>query len=128
MHSKLRNRILIVSKPDTDCKSLYDILKEYGMVDMACNGQRAMEKIAGHKYDLIVSESSMPLMDGMELYKEAVALDPGLKNRFLFLTGSLARYYLKFFAANDIPFLFRPLNLRHLKEVVEEILNSTCCI
>jgi len=127
VHNNITKRILIVNKPDADCKSLYDILKGYGKVDITGNGQRALEKIAGHKYDLVVSESSMPLMDGIEFYKEAVALDPVLKSRFLFFTWSLARYYLKFFAENDIPFLFRPTATGHLKEFVEEILNSTCC-
>lgn len=127
MHNNVTKKILIVNRPDANCRSLYDILKEYGMVDIADNGQSALGRIACHKYDLIISDALMPLMDGIEFYKEAVALAPDVKSRFLFLTGSLARYYLKFFAVNDVPFLFRPMATGHLKEVVEELLNSNCC-
>jgi CheY-like chemotaxis protein len=125
MQKTVTRRILIVSKPDAECKILHDILKGYGIVDIACSGQRALEKISSHSYDLIVTETSMPLMDGIEFYEEAVNHNRGLKSRFLFFTGSLARYYMKFFAENDLPFIYRPLRAGLLREAVEEILNNT---
>ena len=57
---------------------------------MADGGRGALERVRGARYDLIVSDIRMPDGDGEEFYRAAVAAQPALAGRFLFITGDTA--------------------------------------
>jgi YesN/AraC family two-component response regulator len=119
-----KKKILIVEGTDEVAGYLADILTAYGIIDIAHTGQEALTKISLNHYDVIIADATMPVMDGIELYKSAVEVDAALKNRFLFLTNSFFRYYLKFFADNDVSFLFKPADIEDINNAVQEILNE----
>ena len=59
-------------------------------VDVADGGRVALARVQGARYDLIVSDIRMPDGDGEEFYRAAVAAQPALAGRFLFITGDTA--------------------------------------
>lgn len=63
----------------------------------------------------------MPVMDGIEFYKDAAESDSSLKKRFLFYTSTNSRDHLHFFIDNDVPFIFKPAAIRDIENAVEEI-------
>jgi two-component system NtrC family sensor kinase len=59
-------------------------------VDVAAGGKTGLERVQARRYDLIVSDIRMPEGGGDEFYRKAIAHDPDLARRFLFVTGDTA--------------------------------------
>jgi two-component system NtrC family sensor kinase len=67
------------------------ILRQDGWkVDVAESGRAGLERARGTRYDLIVSDFRMPDGDGEAFFRAAVAAQPELRGRFLFMTGDTA--------------------------------------
>ena len=67
------------------------LLTETGWrVDVAAGGRTGLERVTSRNYDLIVSDMRMPEGGGDEFYRKAVAHNPKLARRFLFITGDTA--------------------------------------
>jgi len=65
-------RILIVEDSPSVLAILEDMLTDLGYdVTTATNGQRACRLIEENKYNLIITDLSMPVMDGIEFVKTA---------------------------------------------------------
>lgn len=120
----VRKKILVVDDEELIGKALRIILAEEGAVECAGNGIEALEKSAVTSYDVFIVDMNMPVMNGMEFYKEAVKTLSGIKERIIFFTGSCEEGYLSFFRENNLRFLEKPLALEELKERVRQILNS----
>ena len=68
--SKRRGRILVVDDSITTRTMEKNILETHGYEVMtAVSGPDALEKLAGHRFDLMVSDVEMPGMTGFELTK-----------------------------------------------------------
>jgi PAS domain S-box-containing protein len=59
-------------------------------VDVASGGRAGLEQVRSRRYDLIVSDIRMAEGGGEEFYRSAVAKDPTLRRRFVFITGDTA--------------------------------------
>lgn len=65
-------KILIVEDSPSVLAILEDMLTELGYaVTTATNGQQACQLIEAEKYNLIITDLSMPVMDGIEFVKTA---------------------------------------------------------
>ena len=78
--SDFRGRcILLVEDNELNSEIAVEILNEYGfLVDTAKNGAEAVEKVKNStpgKYDLVLMDVQMPIMNGYEATKEIRALD-----------------------------------------------------
>jgi len=120
----VRKKILVVDDEELIGKALRIILAEEGVVEYVGNGMEALEKSAFTYYDVFIVDMNMPVMNGMEFYKEAVKTLAGIKERIIFFTGACEEGYLSFFRENNLRFLEKPLALEELKERVRQILNS----
>ena len=79
-------RILVVDDEQDYCDVLKMILEAKGYQVMTCNnGQEALELLEKHSFDVIVSDLSMPVMDGHELLLEIKAR--GYDTEVLMLTA-----------------------------------------
>lgn len=65
----------------------------------------------------------MPEMDGIELYQQAVQLDPEIGKHFLFFTATNHSEHLRFIAEHHIPTLKKPAPLKILQEMMTNLLN-----
>jgi CheY-like chemotaxis protein len=76
-------------------------------------------------YDLIVSDTKMPVLDGEALYAEVAKRFPRLGRRTIFLTGDvLNREKRKFLEETGRPFLTKPFDLDDLRQMVARALQS----
>ena len=66
-----KTRVLVVDDDISFAESLTDILTEKGYVAVAVNnGKDALEKIKGQPFDVALVDIKMPVMDGLQTFKE----------------------------------------------------------
>ncbi|OQC22149.1 MAG: Sensor histidine kinase TodS [Deltaproteobacteria bacterium ADurb.Bin072] len=98
---------------------MVDSLSPYYTVMTYENGKTAYDHIDEYSWELIISDLRMPVMNGMELYAEAVKRNPGLKRRFMFITGDTYDFQVKeFLESTGVTYLRKPFRIKELRETV----------
>jgi CheY-like chemotaxis protein len=83
-----RKRILLIDDELFILKSTKRILEDKYDVSIAVGGKSAYEMLMkDNKFDLIISDISMPDIGGVELYKIISSQFPGLEKKIIFMTG-----------------------------------------
>lgn len=86
MNSNPGLNILVVDDEPDMAATLHDLLAGEGhSVDTACSGFEALSRINEKNYELILTDLSMPQMDGMQLLKEAKQHQP--ETEVMIVTG-----------------------------------------
>ncbi len=82
-------KIMIVDDNSDNLEMLEIILRsQNNNVDTAINGKIALEKLKANKYDLIISDILMPVMDGFQLCRECRKDEELRKICFIFYTAT----------------------------------------
>lgn len=115
-----KGRILIVDDEADIADTCGDILAMDGhRCEFASNGRMALERVAGGRFDLILSDLRMPHLDGPGFYRELSRSDPRMAERIIFLTGdTLSPAIQSFLAESKRPFIEKPLDPRQLRDAV----------
>ena len=81
-------------------------------MDTAANGAMAMDMLSKNKYDILLVDLNMPVMNGIELYQRIEKEYPEVTTRVVFISadtpGPQAR---SFFAKVNRPFLSKPFTI-----------------
>ena len=94
--------------------------------DIATNGAMGLEMMRCRQYDLVFSDTKMPILDGERFYAEMERHFPELRNRIIFLTGdSLGRDKREFLERTGAPFLTKPCDLGEVRRVAHQVLAGT---
>jgi PAS domain S-box-containing protein len=119
-------RALVVEDEPSVLDLIVTLLKEHGWdVDVAPGGRKALQRVARHAYDLIVSDVRMPDGDGPEFYKSVLARAPALARRFVFITGDTANPEAwAFLEAAGVPVIEKPFRPAVFEEAVARVLAS----
>ena len=99
-------------------------------VEMAAHGGMALAALARRRYDLVICNVRMPVMDGPTLYAHVLDQDPAQAARFLFCTGDIVSLDAgSFLLAVDRPVLVKPFSISSLRDMVRRLLNGAvaCC-
>ncbi len=116
-------RILIAEDNPAVAQLLKLILERVATVEIAENGEEALQKTAADYYRIIISDVDMPVMDGIEFYERAVAQYPDIRSRFLFFTGDASAQRIAFFTENNIPYFIKPARFQTIRNKVMEMMN-----
>lgn len=123
MTSKKQRKILVVDDDETIRCLCEEVLKVPGyLVETARHGIDALKMISASDYDLVVSDVNMPGLDGAGLYLRAVKERPGLRDRFLFMTGGLAGGLDQLNSYMDVKCLAKPFRIADLLARVEDMI------
>ena len=116
--------ILVVDDEPAVASLLAEALSRDGYkVDMAANGAVALRMLGARDYDLIISDSGMPELNGRELYREVERREPRLSRRFVFVTGDILNPRTRaFLAETGAPQLEKPFTVESVKRVVRRAL------
>jgi PAS domain S-box-containing protein len=107
-----RAKILVVDDEPEMALTLSEILETKGhRVEIVENGRVALEKLRQNRYDLVLSDLRMPVLDGPGLYR-AVAKDfPDMLERMILVTGdTLAPHINAFLKETRVTCIEKPLN------------------
>ena len=79
--------------------------------------------LEAHAYDLIISDSGMPVLSGPDLYREVERREPRLARRFVFITGDILNPRTRAFVARTgAPQLEKPFTIASVKRIVRRAL------
>ena len=117
-------RILVVDDEATIAEVLADSFERDGhTVAVASNGAVALELLEREPFDLVVSDTKMPVLDGERFYGEVARRFPALRRRVIFVTGdALSREKRQFLESTGAPFLNKPFDLEELRRLVQSVL------
>jgi len=92
-------------------------------VEVALGGDRALELLTQRTYDLVLSDTKMPGVDGVGLYREIERRFPALRERVVFLTGDVLDPEKRAFIERaGLPFLTKPFDVEEVRRVVHQVL------
>lgn len=94
------------------------------MVDVAYDGDEALNKVKANEYDAVICDVMMPKLRGDEFYVQAREMRPSLTDRFIFITGFAADPKInKFLTQTDVKYLVKPFPVQHLIDCVRQLLS-----
>ncbi|MBE9529056.1 MAG: response regulator [Proteobacteria bacterium] len=117
-----RKRILIVDDTAINLTLLKALFSNQFTVDTAKNGAEAFKKVRAGYYSAIISDVNMPMMNGIEFYKKASKISPGISSRFIFYTSSLEVEHEMFFKENRLKYLTKPSPFSTVRETVSTVM------
>lgn len=108
-------KILVVDDNEGIRRLSSEILSLGGYeVYTASSGYEALSKLMDEGFDLIVTDVEMKGLDGISLYKSASEMQPGLKDRFIFMTGSSRADVVSAIRGFDRKCIMKPFRNRDL--------------
>src|SRR2546426_12422549 len=92
-------------------------------LDMAFDGAEGLNVLRHGRYDLILSDTKMPTLDGTGFYHQLTSEFPDLCHRIIFLTGDvLDRAKREFLESTGAPFLMKPFDVADVRRLVPRVL------
>lgn len=125
MQNHLKKKsILVVDDEEQICNVIKKVLLQEGyQIFTAFNGEKALSQLKKNPVDLMLVDLKMPSMNGLELLKQARAIQKNLKSILLtaYGTASTAREAM---LLGVYDFLTKPFDNQLLKKVVKETLGE----
>lgn len=119
-------RILIVDDNKVNLVVAKGLIKETRIqIDSVLSGEEALEKIKTNKYDIILLDHMMPVMDGMETLKRMREQEENMSRdaAVIALTANaISGSREMYLAAGFEDYLSKPINALHYKELVRKYL------
>lgn len=114
-------RILVVD-PEHDVRALIaDLLADAGHeVHSVANGAEALAQLERSDFDLVLSDLTLPAIEGIGLYWEIARRWPLLVSRLVYVTGTIdaGSTDYRILLDEDIPRVIKPFLPEHLLNVV----------
>ena len=119
-------RVLVVDDEAGVAEVVAEAIAHDGhQTEIASHGAMALEMLAQGAYDAIVSDTKMPVMDGVGFYGELTRRFPALRRRIVFLTGDvLSREKRTFLESTGAPVLTKPCDLDEVRRALNGVLTQ----
>lgn len=120
-------RILLVDDNECVLRVVRRLLRSVANahVIVCVNGEAALNAIEQYgDFDKIFCDLQMPVMDGMDFYKELMTRYPHLTDRLVFASGSTEEEpYASFINQHDIEVMPKPYGSRDITQYLPNTLN-----
>jgi CheY-like chemotaxis protein len=123
VRAPVSRRVLVVDDEDAVAHTVAEMLRAVGhAVDVETASTNVLNRLAVARYDVIISDVRMPILDGPALWAAIRQRYPALGPRMIFVTGDLARSETRRFLANaGVETLAKPVRARAIRDVVERV-------
>jgi len=120
-------RLLVVDDEREIAEVLHEALARSGhQVDIATDGASALEMLGHHPYDLVLTDTRMPVMDGLEMYRALEQRAPHMRQRLIFMTGDvLNREKEALLQAAGVAVIAKPFDVQEVVRIVHRVLADT---
>ncbi len=116
--------ILVVDDEENAREGLSKILSKEGYrVETAANGKEAIDTLRRQRYDLIITDMRMPLMDGFEVLREIKKMDENIGVIMITAYGEVESY-LEAMNMGVFEYINKPVRVNELKRVISKILEA----
>jgi len=115
---------ILVVEDEPDIRELLDFTLRWNghHVDTATNGREALDLLAEHSYDVILSNLNMPEMDGEDLYRRIEHGWPHLAPRVVFVTAAKpGTSFQAQYGGRPVPVLTKPYTPERLLQVIDGV-------
>ena len=117
--------VLFVDDEPEICKSLARALREYGYeTESTTDPHQAIEMVERSDYDLAVVDLVMPQMEGIDLVKRLLRVDPRIRCLILTAYGAVESCN-RAYQAGIVRYLQKPVSVKVLNEIFIELLESS---
>ena len=117
-------RILIVDDEENTRIGLSKLLSQEGFeVESAANGNDALDLLAKHKINLVISDINMPDMNGLAFLRELSRKFPSTNVIMITAYGGVESY-LEAMNLGAYEYLHKPVRLEELRSVMKKIFNG----
>jgi two-component system NtrC family sensor kinase len=115
--------VLAVDDEESILHLVQEVLRAEGHnVTGVTSGQAALELVARHRYDVIVSDWKMPGLSGMHVFEDLSTKDPATAARMLFMTGDVVNdKFQEFLKKNNRICLPKPFSIREFRAAVDKL-------
>ncbi|MDE6079258.1 MAG: response regulator [Duncaniella sp.] len=117
--------LLFVDDNDEMREFLYDQLSKNFVVETAGNGQEALDKLREHRFDIVVTDIMMPVMDGYALCK-AIKDDPNLSPiPVVFLTAKNdLESKVRALECGGESYIEKPFSIKYFRQQIKSLLDN----
>jgi CheY-like chemotaxis protein len=117
----MADQILLVENDSIIRKSIGDFLQGSGYeVTEARDGPQAIEVLATRRFDLVITDFSMPHLDGLRLLDEIRAFWPNIP--VIFMTGYLSKKAAQVLLHGRAEYIAKPISFEALLSIVRRLL------
>lgn len=116
-------KVLVVDDEPLIRRVFEKIFSDYD-VDLACDGQEALEKVGKRAYDVIVSDLDMPRKGGVEFMRAAVAAGLASPGSFIFMSAMVTEDKILTLVRENFLVLKKPFPMSCLMDAVRERLTG----
>jgi CheY-like chemotaxis protein len=112
--------ILVVDDETEIAAVMSEMLQRDGhKTHVVANGRAALELLSQRSYDLVISDTKMPELDGVGLYREIERRFPAMRGRVLFVTGDVLDHEKQqFLESTHATVITKPFNLGDVRAAV----------
>jgi CheY-like chemotaxis protein len=90
-------------------------------VEVVNSGQEAVARLSEGNYDLVLSDVTMPGLDGPTVFELATRNRPELASRFVFMTGGVSTLSAReFLEASEAPVVGKPFTSETLRSILRK--------
>jgi CheY-like chemotaxis protein len=122
---KQQSVLVVEDEPAIAAVCVRILSREGYQVDIAVNGEVALDMWRRKNYDLCLSDIRTPRMNGIELYRELEIERPEAVKTFIFTTGDTMSVNVKtFLEETGRPYLPKPFSPENLRAIVKTVFIS----
>ena len=90
-------------------------------ITLACDGKEALQEIGSREFDVIISDVNMPVMNGIDFFKNLCESCPEIGSKFIFCTGNNTWELQDLCSKFQIRSCNKPIDIKEIKTIVSEI-------
>ena len=120
-------KVLVIDDEDAVLQMIGEGLRRSSFdVDMASDGEKALQLIQQNHYDVTLCDWKMPGLNGQQVYERLSTIKPTLRKRVIFVTGDVINERMRrFLETENRPCLSKPFVIGDLRAAIRNVLKES---